>query len=107
MALQELRVVDQGRRFAKLAGNFAMAIEKLVESRQVPAGDVIAWDRLPILRSVLDSRLDLRGRRLRLRARGTTEDTTMSPLPHRELLKLLSKIVVACCPSHVPPFPKL
>jgi len=50
MALQELRVVDQGRRFAKLVGNFAMAIEKLIKSRQVPARDVIALDSLPILR---------------------------------------------------------
>ena len=67
MALQELRVVDQGRRFAKLVGNFPMAIEKLVKSRQVPARDVIAWDswyRLPFL---LYSWPILRGGRLRVR----------------------------------------
>src|ERR1700722_8540505 len=34
MALQVLRVVDQGRRLAKLVGNFAMSIEKLVKSRR-------------------------------------------------------------------------
>src|ERR1700677_1140296 len=33
MALQVLRVVDQRRRFTKLVGNLAMAIEKLVKSR--------------------------------------------------------------------------
>src|ERR1700733_3794596 len=83
MALQVLRVVDQGRRFAKLVGNFAMAIEKLIKSRQVPARDVIAWDSLPVLRGrsldslpvlrgrSLDSLLVLRGRRLRVR--GTRE----------------------------------
>jgi hypothetical protein len=42
VALQKLRVVDQGRRSAKLLGYFAMAIEKLVEAREVAAGDVIA-----------------------------------------------------------------
>ncbi len=58
MALQELRVVDQGRRFAKLVGNFSMTIKKLIKSRQVSACDVIALDSLPVLR----------GRRLRMRA---------------------------------------
>jgi hypothetical protein len=65
MALQELRVVNQGRCFAKLVGNFVMGVEKLVKSRQVPARDVIAWDswcRLPFL---LDSGPILRSRRLR------------------------------------------
>ena len=42
MALQELRVVDQGRRSAQLLGGLAMAIEEPVKLRQVPAGDVIA-----------------------------------------------------------------
>jgi len=42
VALQEPRVVDQGRRSAKLLGYFAMAIEKLVEPRQVAARDAIA-----------------------------------------------------------------
>jgi hypothetical protein len=50
MALQELRVVDQGRRFAKLFGIFAMAIQELIESRQVPVRDVVAWGSLPVLR---------------------------------------------------------
>ncbi len=42
MALQELRIIDQGRRFTKLVGNFAMTVEELIESRQVSARDVIA-----------------------------------------------------------------
>jgi hypothetical protein len=72
MALQELRVVDQGRRFAKLVGNFAMGIQKLVKSRQVPTRDVIAWHcwcRLPFL---LDSGPILRNRGLRVRERRET-----------------------------------
>ena len=44
MLLQVLRIVNQGRCFAKLIGNFAMSIEKLVKLRQVPASDVIARD---------------------------------------------------------------
>ena len=55
MALQELRVIDQGRRFANLVGNFAMGIEKLVKSRQVPPRDVIAWDICYGLPFLLDS----------------------------------------------------
>src|SRR5580704_14784374 len=41
MALQELRVIDQGRRPTKLLGIFAMTIQELIESRQVPACDVV------------------------------------------------------------------
>jgi hypothetical protein len=48
MLLQVLRIVNQGRCFAKLIGNFAMAIEKLVKLRQVPAGNVIARHSLPV-----------------------------------------------------------
>jgi hypothetical protein len=55
MALQELRVVHQSRRSPKLFGIFAMAIQELIESRQVPACDVIVLCNLPVLR----------GRRLR------------------------------------------
>jgi hypothetical protein len=73
MALQELRVVDQGWRFANLFGNFAMAIEKLIKSGQVPARDVIDWGSRPVLlgRNSLPV-LRSRGSR-RLRKRGTRE----------------------------------
>ena len=72
MVLQKLRIVDQRRCFAKLVGNFTMAIEKLIESSQVPACDVIAGNRLPILRDHLPvllcgRSLDSRGRGLRAR----------------------------------------
>ncbi|MFZ0270869.1 MAG: hypothetical protein WB524_25515 [Acidobacteriaceae bacterium] len=64
MAFEELRIVDQGRRFAKLVRDFAMTIEKLIKSRQVPASDVVVvLDRLPVLR----------GRRLRTRGRWDTQ----------------------------------
>ena len=49
MFFEELRVVDQRWCLAKLAGNFAMAIEKLIESRQVPPRDVIGLDSRPVL----------------------------------------------------------
>jgi hypothetical protein len=65
MVLDELRIVDQGRRLAQLIGNFAMGIEKLVKPGQVPAGDVIAADIVAVLG--LDSPLILRGRRLCVR----------------------------------------
>jgi hypothetical protein len=48
MALQILRIGNQGRCLAKLVGNFAMAIEKLVKLRQVSASNVIAWNSLPV-----------------------------------------------------------
>lgn len=41
VTLQILRIVNQGWRLAKLAGNFAMVIEKLIEPRQISARDVI------------------------------------------------------------------
>jgi hypothetical protein len=49
MAIQELRVVNQRRRSAKLFGGFAMAIEKLVEPRQISARNVIVLRGLPVL----------------------------------------------------------
>src|SRR5580698_4143136 len=49
MFFEELRVVYQRWCLAKLAGNFAMAIEKLIESRQVPPRDVIGLDSRPVL----------------------------------------------------------
>ncbi|MGC2297584.1 MAG: hypothetical protein WA476_02200 [Acidobacteriaceae bacterium] len=73
MALEKLRVVDQGRRFAKLAGNFAMVVEKLIESRQVSARNVVVGgESLAILlgRRLLLRGLHLRGRRLRARGLG-------------------------------------
>jgi len=64
MALQELRVVYQRRRSAKLLSIFTMAIQELIESRQVPACDVVVVLRnLSILLSIL--------RRRRLRSCGT------------------------------------
>jgi hypothetical protein len=50
MILQELRGVDEGRRFAKLVGNFVVAVKKLIESGHVSVHDVIALDSLPVLR---------------------------------------------------------
>ena len=41
MALQELRVIDQRRRFAKLFGIFTMTVQELVESRQIPSCDFV------------------------------------------------------------------
>jgi hypothetical protein len=80
VALQKLRVVDQGRRFANLFGNFTMAIEKLIKSRQVPARDVIAWGSLPVwLGQSSLTVLRSRGGR-RLRKRGTWE---AQPCRHR------------------------
>jgi hypothetical protein len=104
MALQVLRIVDQGRRFAKLVGNFAMAIEKLVKSRQVPVRDVIALDSLPVLRGrSLDSlpvlrRRSLRGRRLRVR--GTRETQRCH---HRRTENESYFGIVVACSSHLPP----
>src|SRR5580698_6780824 len=68
MALHVLRVVDQGRRFAKLVGNFAVVVEKLIESRQISARDVVVvGESLAALlgRGLLLRGLLLRGRRLR------------------------------------------
>lgn len=66
MAAQELRVVHQRRRFAELFCDVAMAIQKLIEARQIPARNVVAWVSLPVLRA-LHSLPVLGGCRLRLR----------------------------------------
>ena len=64
IALQELRVVHQGWSFAKFLAKFGFAVEKLIESRQIPARDVIGLAALAVL--ALGSLLILRGRRLRM-----------------------------------------
>jgi hypothetical protein len=68
IALQELRVVHQGWSFAKFLAKFGFAVEKLIESRQIPARDVIGLAALAVLAlgSLLISLLILRGRRLRM-----------------------------------------